>query len=389
MATLNVLFKICMTETCAENKLAVSTVCIADRNKVHFRRKASTLNPQIFIRLFLVLAAAFLILKSFEYYPTQSGALLFFIFFCCVVRHAVGQVREATWYNKWSMVRRLRHMRKVYLVSPVALALYSVCAAFCCAVPLVHLFRWMTVGLICMSVAGIVLCAATIADWYTRLKYLLESKLATRAIIAIVGFLGTITIFTSNIIANHLAFSVSQAAPAKMPEFVRLVSAVVYPFSLALVVSGFLVVVMGMQSVVMILGAWTTTLVRNLTGAALPLLQKKVENMAYRLIPGRRPPKYRPWWDKVAGTSQFVLRPIGTGALAIFVVMAGVAIERVGSFVPMPYIQEALVTTQYHSKHKCENVDPAAFISFQDDGYVSVAMKSEGKYTFENKKCHS
>jgi hypothetical protein len=68
--------------------------------------------------------------------------------------------------------------------------------------------------------------------------------------------------------------------------------------------------------------------------------------------------------------------------------MASVGIARVGSFVPMPYIQEALVMTQYHSKHKCENVDPAAFISFQDDGYVSVAMKSEGRYTFENKKCH-
>jgi hypothetical protein len=239
-----------------------------------------------------------------------------------------------------------------------------------------------------MSVAGIVLCAATITDWYTRLKYLLESKLAKRAIIAIVGFLGTTTIFTSNVIANHLAFTVSQADPGKMPEFVRLTSAVVYPFSLALVVSGFLVVVMVMQSVVMILGTGTITLFRNLTGAATPLLQKKVENMAYRLITGRHPPEYRPWWDKIAGSFEFVLRPIGTGAIAIFVVMAGVAIARVGSFVPMLYIQEALVTTQYHSNHRCENVDPAAFISFQDDGYVSVAMKIEGKYIFENKKCH-
>lgn len=286
------------------------------------------------------------------------------------------------------MVRRLRQMRKVYLAPPVALALYSVCAAFLCAVPLVHLLHWMTVGIICMSAAGIVLCAATIADWYTRLKYLLESKLAKRAIIAVVGFLGTATIFTSNVIANHLAFTVSRADPAKMPEFVRLVSAAVYPFSLALIVSGFLAMVMVMQSVVMILGVWMTTLVRNLTGAATPLLQKKVENMAYRLVTGRRPPMYRPWWDKMAGTFQFALRPIGTGALAIFVVTAGVAIARVGSFVPMQYLQEALVTTQYHSNHKCENVDPAAFISFQDDGYVSVAMKSEGKYTFENKKCH-
>ena len=240
-----------------------------------------------------------------------------------------------------------------------------------------------------MAVAGVVLCAATIVDWYTRLKYLLESKLAKRAIIAIVGFLGTTTIFTSNVIANHLAFTVSQADPAKMPEFVRLASAVVYPFSLALVVSGFLVLIMLMQSVVIMLLAWTTTLARNLGGATRPQFRKKVKSMAYRLITGRRPPMNRPWWDKLAGTFQFVLRPIGTGALAIFVVMAGVAIARVGSFIPMPYIQEALVRTQYHSSHKCENVDKAAFIAFQDDGYVSVAVKSEGQYKFDNLKCHS
>lgn len=280
-------------------------------------------------------------------------------------------------------------MRKIYLVSPVALALYSVCAAFFCAVPLAQLAGWMTVGFVCMVVAGIVLCAATISDWYTRLKYLLQSKLAKHTIVAIVGFLGTATIFTSNVIANHLAFNVSQADPAKMPEFVRLTSAVVYPIALALVVSSFLAVLMLMQSVVMILSAWATTLFGHLTGAATPQLQKKVESMAHRLITGRRPPKYRPWWDKLASTSQFILRPIGTGVLAIFVVSVGVAIARVGSFVPTPFVQQALVSTQYHTPHQCENVEPAAFISFQDDGYVSVATKEDGKFHFTTKKCHS
>lgn len=347
------------------------------------------MNPQIFIRFFIALAGLFLISKAFQHYPKESGGVLFFIMFCCVVRYAVNQVRRTTWFSKWSMVRRLRQMRKVYLVSPVPMALYAVCAAFCFAVPLLTSLGWLTVQMICMVLAGVILCAATIADWYVRLKYLLQSKLAKRAIVAIVGFLGTATIFTSNVIANHLVFSVSQADPAKMPEFVRLASAFVYPFSLAVVVSAFLVVLMLMQSVVMILCAWTSTLFRHVTGAASERLQKKAESMAYRLLTGRRPPVCRPWWDKLGGTFQFMLRPIGTGALAAIVVLAGVGIARIGSFVPTPFVQQALVTTQYHTPHRCENVDPAASIAFQDDGYVSVALKSEGQYKFDNKKCHS
>lgn len=345
--------------------------------------------PPIVIHFFLLLAAAVLFFKSLDYSPTLAGAVMFFAMFCLVTRHAVSQVRKAKWYSKWAMVRRLRKMRKVYLASPIALALYSVCTAFFFAVPLAQSAGWANVGFFCMVVGGLVLCAATISDWYTRLTHLLKSKVAKRALVAIVGFLGTTTIFTSNVIANHLAFTVSQADPAKMPEFVRLASAVVYPFSLALVVSGFLVVLMVMQSAVMILVAWTTTLVGNLTGAATPKLREKIESMSYRLINGRRPPKYRPWWEKMAGTFQMIWRPIGTGSLAIFVVMAGIGIAQVGTFVPTSYIQEALVTTQYHTHHKCENVDPAAYIAFQDDGYVSVAMMKDGQYTFENKKCHS
>ena len=347
------------------------------------------MGPQIFFLFFIALPGLYLVGQAVQHYPKLSMAALCFILFCSAVRYAVVQVRKATWISKWSMVRRIRQMRKVYLASPVALALYSVCAVFCCATPLAQAAGWMTVGLVCMILAGIVLCTATIADWYTRLKFLLESKLAKRAILAIVGFLGTTTIFTSNIIANHVAFHVSQADPAKMSEFVHLASAVVYPFSLALVVSGFLVLLMLMQSVAMILGVWMTTLFRHVASATAPQLQKKVESMAYRLITGRRPPKSRAWWDKLAGAFQFVMRPIGTGSLAVIVVFAGVAIARVGSYVPMSFMQQALVTIEYHTPHQCENVDSAASISFQDDGYVSIATKTDGgAYRFTIKKCH-
>lgn len=330
-----------------------------------------------------------LIGQAFTYYPTESGAILFFMVFCGIVLYAVFQVRKAPWYNKWSLARRIRQLRKVYRTTPGTMALYAISFVFICAVPMAQGMGFTTIAVSCLTAGGVLLCIATIADWYVRLKYILKSKVAQRVIVAIVGFVGTTTLLTSNVIANHIVFDVSQADPARMPEFVRIAAAVIQIFSVALVVSSILALMMMIQSMAVMLAVWTTTIFDNLSSATSPLLRSKNANIPYRLITGRRPPQRRSWASQMGSTIHFVMRPIGTGTCATIVAAACIALTSVGAIIPKLYVQEALVMIQYHSRHKCENVDSRAYIAFQDDGYVSVAMKDGETYTFENKKCHS
>lgn len=85
---------------------------------------------------------------------------------------------------------------------------------------------------------------------------------------------------------------------------------------------------------------------------------------------------------------QFMLRPIGTRAIAVLVILAGQAAFQLSTYLPLPYLQRALVLTEYHSPHQCENVADTASIAFQAGGYVSVAVRDGEGYSFTTTRCH-
>jgi hypothetical protein len=346
------------------------------------------LNTQKIFFLVGIFATLYVVVLLAQAFQKTFGTIFLLIMLYGACRNFISQVRQATWFSKWTMVRRIRKMRGAFLASPNAIALYSGCLAFGCVVPLTAQLSSVYISMLFVALSGIFLCVGAIVDWYGRLQYLLASKLAKRIALAIVSFLGTTTIFLSNVIANHIISHISKANPADMPEFVRLASALIYPFSLAVVISGSLLLVMTVQSMAMLLGVGVTSTFRNFSVFATPTLKKKVEDVVYRLIQGERPPKSRLWWEKWIGGFQNFLRPFGTGAIAFVVIFVGQAAFGAAAYVPFAYLQRALVMTEYHTPHLCENVESSALISFQDDGFVSVARKDGTGYTFSSEKCH-
>ncbi|WP_295751646.1 hypothetical protein [Undibacterium sp.] len=346
------------------------------------------MNTKMIFRLAGILAILYLVLLLTQAFPLAVSTVFLLIILYGACRNFVSQTRQAYLFSKWTMVRRIRKMRGTFLASPNAKALYSGCLAFGCVVPLVAQFSSAYISMLFVAISGVFLCVGTIVDWYARLKYLLTSALAKRITFAILGFLGTVTIFLSNVIANHIVSHISKANPAYMPEFVRLASTLIYPFSFTVVISGSLVLVMTVQSIAMLIGVGFTSIFSNLQMFAPPTFNKTVENVVYRLIRGEKPPVSRRWWETRFGGFQHFIRPLGTGAIVVVVIFVAETTFKVAAYVPLPYLQRALVMTEYHTPHLCENADASALISFQDDGYVSVARKEGETYSFSITKCH-
>lgn len=313
--------------------------------------------------------------------PKYFGTGVLALFVYGFVRNFLRQARRAHWFTKWTMVRIIRRLRPAFLPSQNATACYAATVAFGMGAVIAIHFSAMALSPPFLAVSGFFLFLGTIIDWHGRLKYLLSSKPAEKLAWAILGFLGTATIFISTVLANHLLHGLSQANPAFTPEFVRVATTFIYPFSLTVVVTAVLTIVMACQSLLTIVVVVFTSILNKMLG-------QKVEALKYRLVTGERPPEVRPWWDRGYAGDQIIQRPFGTIIVIIAVAMSGQFALETAQRIPVEYLKKVLVFTEYHTPHHCENVPPKAAISYQDDGYVSLASEEEDGYHFKTMKCH-
>ncbi|MDH1291435.1 hypothetical protein N5C43_09220 [Comamonas terrigena] len=170
-------------------------------------------------------------------------------------RSVIRRARKVRWLSLWAIARFVRGMRKSFTASPFALTLYAACFGM---VPTSTSILMLTQSPLIFSffgfITGVLLCVATFIDWYTRLRYVLSIAVIRQSTKFVVAFLATTTVFLSTVIAKQLTHSISQADPASMPEFVRFISAFVFPFALSAVLSATLSLVMIAQYVALFIG---------------------------------------------------------------------------------------------------------------------------------------
>lgn len=346
----------------------------------NFQKKSSVFGYVLFGMMFLglLLGSPILVCLSFMTLLTYGGAL-----------GVVRRLQDVRWLSRWRLVRFSRGIRKSFVASPVSLALYAICffLAALTGSTLVLTQSPLVITLYGVSI-GIVLSAATFLDWYARLKYVLSISIAKQVVKWIVAFLATITVFLSTVIAKQLTHSIAQADPASMPEFVRLVSAFVFPFALSAVISASLTALMVAQYLVLFVGLSLAMPLKVAVSSFSPSIRKHWGEIGYRVLNGKRPLNSRPRWGQLINGVQHFFRPVGTGAIAALVSLLGIYSVNLAGHIPKKYMQALLVMTEYRAPHLCENVLDSKYVAYLQDGYVSVATPLAEGYKFSVEKCH-
>ena len=344
---------------------------------------------QLIFRTLLIVGLVIVVWGAIRYAPTLAIFALMALMSYAGVRSVVRRARKARWLSRWDVVRFVRGMRKSFAASPVALTLYAACFGMASIAASVLMWTQSPLVFALFGVAvGVVLCVATFIDWYARLRYVLSITVIRQSAKLVAAFLATTTVFLSTVIAKQLTHSIAQADPASMPEFVRLISAFVFPFALSAVLSATLSFVMITQYVVLLAGMFVTMPIRYTVASFSPPMRSRLVGVGYRVLYGRRPSNNRPWWDQLVDGVQHFLRPVGTGAIAGLVIFLGFVVVDLAGHIPGKYMQALLVKTEYRSPHLCENVLASAHVAYLQDGYVSVATPLSEGYKFSVDKCH-
>lgn len=341
------------------------------------------------LRAGITLVLFFLALFMMEHFPFFTMAIFAAVLTYAGARSFLRRARQAKWVSKWTLMRSIRGVRKTFLASPEALAMYAAC--FCVAsfaVCTLMVTQSQLVTAVFIPICGGLLCIATFLDWYARLNFVLSIPRIRQLAKVLVTFLAAATVFFSTILAKEITHEVAQADPSAMPEFVRLLATLIYPFALSAVLSATLSIVMLLQYVGLIFMLLGSTFANQMGNFLVSTLAKPIKSFGYRILNGRRPPQHRSVLDEFVDGTQHFFRPIGTGAIAALVLTAGLGVKSLMSNVPNHYMQMFLVMTEYRSPHLCENVPSTKHVAYLQDGYVSVATPLVQGYLFSIEKCH-
>lgn len=342
------------------------------------------------LRLTISIIILIVFLLLIHYAPKLSVALVAIIFICIGLLGSFTTFKSAKWISKWQCVRILRVVRRASEASPTALALYLVCFALSGAVLLSATVSDSVVPITIVSfLSGTILCIATLIDWFTRLNYVLTFNAGKNVAKVILGFIGTGSIFLSNIFAGKLAHNISHVDPAAMPEFVRLASVFYFPFALSTTIAIFLTLVFVVQYLILSLGFVVAIPVRYIVQSLPNKVESKISSHFYRLVHGKKMPKNRPWWSVIISGSQYILRPLGTGAITILVIYVGFVMTRIGDYVSKRHLQTLLIGIQFHGQHLCENVPSDQKVAYLSGGYISTVVPlPNDEFSFHTLKCH-
>lgn len=292
------------------------------------------------------------------------------------------------WVSKWSLVRRLRKLRKALNPQPAAFAMYSAC--FGCTWAAVLLFMAIeSVPVLYGSVVmvGVLLCFGTLLDWYGRLQHVMSSAVARKLATTAAGFLAAVVAFASLVVAKQVVHGIAHVDPAAMPEFVRLCASLVFPCMYAGAVAVLLSGLMLAQYVFLAMMLIAGSVVRWATVAVSSERRKESTDFLYRLVHGRKPPNARVWWHSCVDGIHHLLRPIGTGLVVVLVLGAGQGLVGLFAVIPQHVLQQALVMVEYRVPHLCDSVPHTVPVAYLPGGYVSVAKASGQAYEFALAKC--
>lgn len=344
---------------------------------------------ELIFRTLLVVGLLIVVWGAIRYVPNLAASVFMALVSYAGVRSVIRRARKARWPSRWDVVRFVRGMRKSIAASPVALTLYAACFGLSSIAASILMWTQSHLVFALFGIAiGVVLCVATFIDWYARLRYVLSIAVVRQTAKLLVAFLAATTVFMSTVIAKQLTHGIAQADPASMPEFVRLVSAFVFPFALSAVLSASLSLVMIAQYVVLLAGILVTTPIKYTVACFSPPMRTRLAGIGYRVLCGKRPSTNQPWWDQLVDGVQHFLRPVGTGAIAGLVIVLGLVVVDLAGHIPEKYLQALLVMTEYRNPHLCENVLATAHVAYLQDGYVSVAVRQSEGYKFSVQKCH-
>lgn len=334
----------------------------------------------------VLLVAALAALARFS--PELVVVLIGLMFLYAGIVVAFRQAKSVRWFSKWDWIRRVRRIRRAFNAPPLALALYAVCFALAGLACIALVLTKSPIALsIINALCGFTVCLATLVDWHQRLKHMLLTVWIKRLAKFGFAFLATATIFLSMVLAKQVTSSVAQVDPAAMPEFVRLLSTILYPFALAIVVSLTLSTIMLVQYLFLMAGMLVRMPATYLAGLFSSETRKKLEILSFRIFYGKRPPKDRTFWDRLMNGSQHIFRPLGTGVIAVAIAFLGQFIIGLAAQVPDQAFKSLLVAVEYRREHSCDNVLKTSPVAYLQDGYVSVATSSVDGVKFSVQKC--
>ena len=292
------------------------------------------------LRAVVVAGLLFVVWGAIRYTPMLAILVLMALLSCAGVCSVLRRARSARWPSKWDVVRFMRGMRRSFAASPVALTLYAACFGLVAIAASVFMLTQSAFVIALFGFAvGVVLCFATFTDWHARLKYVLSISVVRQSAKLMVAFLAATTLFLSTVIAKQLTHSIAQADPASMPEFVRLISAFVFPFALSAVLSATLSFVMITQYMALLAGMFVTLPIKYTIACFSQPMRTRLVGIGYRVLYGRRPSNNRPWWDQLVDGVQHFLRPVGTGAIAGLAIFLGLVVVDLAGHIPGKYLQ--------------------------------------------------
>jgi hypothetical protein len=340
-------------------------------------------------KLLIAVFSVFLLLIASKYTPLLVVFLLMALLSYAGFVSAMHLARQAKWLSKWEIVRAMRSVRKAVNASPVALVFYALCLGLtsitvCIFIVTESVFIFSILGIL----IGIVLCVATLLDWYARLHFVVTIKPIRRFAKWGLAFLSATTIFVSTVVAKQLTNSISLVDPSSMPEFVRIASAFIFPFALSVVLLTTLTILMIAQYVILLIGVLVTIPTQNVAMLLSQPKQNQSKELVYKLLYGKKRSKNQPWWGRLVDGVQHFLRPVGTWGVAIVVIFFGVSVLNLAGHIPKKYLQQLLVMTEYRNPHLCENIAPLIHVVYLQNGYVSVATPDVDGYKFSVEKCH-
>lgn len=312
--------------------------------------------------------------------PTMFAVILFYRF-CLGVRSARLQLMR----QEMRMVRSWRAFAKP---NPVVSALHYLAVSVMFFSIVVQLGGWAEARTAGLVVVTVVLAIAGLCETTVRTSRIVKSAWAPT-----IGKLLSVSVCVilaaiSLAIAKQVTHSLVNIDPKYFIEFVSITTFLVLPLTYLTVAAGLLGVYAVFQFVTVLAIGVADMFLAPLQPVIGNGIRTKIGLYWYRILNGHKPlnnviPKlglFSP--GKVA----LIASPMSKFAV---VLLASGLVEMATEIFPniRSTMTDVLISLEYRAHHRCVNIAQDSLVAYMEDGWVSVAIKSEDSYKFDIVRC--
>lgn len=344
---------------------------------------------EILIRIATIAVPLLLLNVIGKFFAKEFAAIVMLLIGASASFAASKWFVKITWPSKWRLLRRARKVGKYLDSPPIARMFYLLCIVFATtSFALGGLFTAPNILIVGQMVSIMLLFVAVVIDYYIRLRTALRFKTFHFFARYLGYFFAAITVFLATVGAKHLTHAITNADPAAFTEFVRLTTALIYPFALIIVFATLLFASFLLQYLFLTLVMLVIFPLRSISSFFVPNFWENTSNLSYRIFHGHYPDKTRSFWLKFFDGIENFLRPLGVFILSFFLFFSLTSsISFLAPFVEK-YAQYLLVTVEFKGGHFCKGIAPESKIVYLANNYVSIATTSNDGYNFSIAKCN-